>query len=114
MTPDGSQGSLKSIKNQGFFWHGFREAKKWVPYQFLGVFWLHFGSILGAKFEDFSCYFLASFFDRFLIASGTMLGGILDDFGSYCLILFPTLRKKADLANSPPLPMKSRFGRLEK
>ena len=26
-------------------------------------FWLRFGSILGAKFNDFSCYFLASFFD---------------------------------------------------
>ena len=44
-------------------------------------FWLHVGSILGADFGDFSCYFLASFFDRLLKASGGILGVILADFG---------------------------------
>ena len=30
--PKGAQGEAKSIKTQGFFWHGFREATKWVAY----------------------------------------------------------------------------------
>ena len=39
------------------------------------------GSIFGAKFDGFSCYCSALFFDRFLKASGGILGGILGDFG---------------------------------
>ena len=62
-------------------------------------------SILGAKFDDFSCYFLASFFDRFLKASGGILGGILDDFGRSFWLLFLTLRKKAHPTNSLEITM---------
>ena len=40
-----------------------------------------FPSILEAEFGDFSCYLLASFFDRFLKASGGILGVILAHFG---------------------------------
>ena len=68
-------------------------------------FGLHFGFILGAKFENFSCYFLASFFDRFLKASGGILGGILDDFGRSFWLLFLTLRKKAHPTNSLEITM---------
>ena len=64
-----------------------------------------FGAILGAKFKDFSCYFLASFFDRFLKASGGILGGILDDFGRSFWLLFQTLRKKAHPTNSLEITM---------
>ncbi len=71
----------------------------------MGVFWLHFGSILEAKFDDFSCYFLASFFDRFLKASGGILGGILDDFGRSFWLLFLTMRKKAHPTNSLEITM---------
>ena len=71
----------------------------------MGVFWLHFGSILGTKFQDFSCYFLASFFDRFLKASGSILGGILDDFGRSFWLLLLTMRKKAHPTNSLEITM---------
>ena len=58
-----------------------------LPQKFFLQFWLHFGSILEAEFGDFSCYLLASFFDRFLKASGSILGGILIHF----LIVFGTI-----------------------
>ena len=45
-------------------------------------FWFHFGFILGAKIGDVSCYFWASFFDRFLKTSGAILGASLGDVGS--------------------------------
>ena len=60
----------------------------------------YFGSIFGTKFDESSCYFLASFFDRFLKASGGILGGILDDFGRSFWLHFQTLRKKAHPTNS--------------
>ena len=69
------------------------------------AFGFHFGFILGAKFDDFSCYFLASFFDRFLKASGGILGGILDDFGRSFWLLFLTMRKKAHPTNSLEITM---------
>ena len=100
MMPDGSQGRVKSIKNQGFSWHGFRKAKNRVARFTSACFWLHFGSILGAKFGDFSCYLLASFFDWFVEASGSIFRAILDDFGRSFWILFQTLRKKAHPTNS--------------
>ena len=45
-------------------------------------------TILEAKFMDFSCYFLASFFDRFLKPSGGILGVILDLFWEPDLMIF--------------------------
>ena len=68
-------------------------------------FLMVFGVILEAKFDDFSCYFLASFFDRFLKASGGILGGILDDFGRSFWLLFLTMRKKAHPTNSLEITM---------
>ena len=78
--PKGAQGEAKSIKTQGFFWHGFREANKAIRDLSGRHFKVDFGSMLAAKIVDFSCYFLASFFDGFLEASGCILGSMLVDF----------------------------------
>ena len=64
-----------------------------------------FGAILGAKFKDFSCYFLASFFDRFLKPSAGILGLILDELGRSFWLLFLTMRKKAHPTNSLEITM---------
>ena len=64
-----------------------------------------FGAILGAKFENFSCYFLASFFDRFLKASGSIFEAILAHFGRSFWLLFLTMRKKAHPTNSLEITM---------
>ena len=63
-------------------------VKKAIPELSGQPFEPHFESILEAKFGDFSCYFLASFFDRFLKASGGILGAILGDFGNSVSLLF--------------------------
>ena len=80
-------------------------VKKAIPELSGQPFKPHFDYILGAKFDDFSCYFLASFFDRFLKASGGILGGILDDFGRSFWLLFLTMRKKAHPTNSLEITM---------
>ena len=61
----GSPGGGKIDKNSRFFLARVSGGEKMgsvsvARFTFAG-FWLHFGSILGAKFDDFSCYFLASF-----------------------------------------------------
>ena len=90
----------KIDKKSRFFLARVSGGEKVGSVSVFGVFWLHFGSILGAKFGDFSCYFLASFFDRFLKASGSILGAILAHFGRSFWLLFQTLRKKAHPTNS--------------
>ena len=60
---------------------------------------------MATKIDDFSCYFLASFFDRFLKASGGILGAILDYFGRSFWLLFLTMRKKAHPTNSLEITM---------
>ncbi len=51
--------------------------------------------MLGAKIVDFSCYFLASFFDGFLEASGCIFGAILVDFWRSFFGTFPDFAEKA-------------------
>ena len=114
MTPDGSQGRLKSIKNQGFSWHGFWKAKNRVARFTFACFWLHFSSMFGAKIVGFSCSFFASFFDGFLEASGCILGSILMDFQRYFLVLSMSLRKKPHPTNLLQIAVRSRVGRLKK
>ena len=86
--------------------NGAKSVWIWIPvppknaFQIQLRFFIVFGAILGAKFENFSCYFLASFFDRFLKASGSILGGILVDFGRSFWLLFLIMRKKAHPTNS--------------
>ena len=58
--PKGAQGEAKSIKNQGFSWHGFLEASG----QTLGT---HFGSIWAPYWEPNSLFFRVIFRLRFLI-----------------------------------------------
>ena len=104
-SPGGGKTAPKTIKNRSCTRKAFWEAKSERPHFRFTRFWLHFGSILEAKFDDFSCYFLASFFDRFLKASGGILGGILDDFGRSFWLLFLTMRKKAHPTNSLEITM---------
>ena len=54
MTPDGSQGRLKSIKNRVFLSQSGLEVKKAIPELSGQPFKHHFESISGAKFGDFS------------------------------------------------------------
>ena len=114
MTPDGSQGRLNSIKNQGFFWHWFREAPESATIRVFAPVWAPFCLNSGAQIVDFSCYFLASFFDGFLEASGCILGAILVDFWRSFLVLFPTLRKKPHPTDLLQIAVRSRVGRLKK
>ena len=87
----GSKGTPKPQKNESVFRNRFRMPPgKLAPLFFL-PFWLHFGSILGAKIVHVSCYFLASFLDAFLEASGCIFGVILVVIGRSFLVPFPTL-----------------------
>ena len=77
----GSKGTPKPQKNESVFPNRFRmPLGKLAPLIFL-PFWLHFGSILGAKIVHVSCSFLASFLDAFLEAFGCIFGVILVVFG---------------------------------
>ena len=57
--PDGSQGRPKSIKKQGIFGHGFREAPECANGNIFPPIWAPCWPNLGAKSVECSCYFLA-------------------------------------------------------
>ena len=104
-SPGGRKTAPKTIKNRSCIWKAVWDAPEVLPTKFFLQFWLHFASILEAEFGDFSCYLLASFFDRFLKASGGILGGILAHFGRSFWLHFQTLRKKAHPTNSLEITM---------
>jgi len=81
--PDDAKSHLKSIKNHSIFWNWFRKPPKGANPRVFSFILVHFGSILGAKIVDFSCYFLAWFFDGFLEASGCILGAIFGGLFGY-------------------------------
>ena len=62
-SPGGGKTGPKTIQNRSCIWKAVWDAPEVLRTKFFLQFWLHFGSILEAKFDDFSCYFLASFFD---------------------------------------------------
>ena len=64
--PKGVQRHPKTTKNESVFPNRFRMRPRLLAPTFCVLFWLHFGSILGAKIVNFSCYFLASLLDAFL------------------------------------------------
>ena len=79
---------LASVGCLGFLW-GSQKADMvfWVargkgPAKFTHLLGPEVASFWRSKKGDFSCYLLASFFDRLLKASGGILGAILADFGS--------------------------------
>ena len=86
-----SNGTPKPYKNESVFQNRFRMPPRVPTRTLCPSFWLHFGSILGAKIVNFSCCFLASFLDAFLEAFGCIFGVILDGFWMSFLVLFRTL-----------------------